>query len=174
MYAFEQDVPIDAAVYAQIKDAIGPELAPGFVLHVAIEREDGHLHYLDVWQTKEDCDRFTEERLHPAVGPALHAAGIQVDREPARREVNVIDLWRGAEVAAGRGLACGQYPTPVGPEHASTPNRDWPRAIDWQWLRADRVYPMLSITAAAYAFHPNRASVNQCVLSVTEPLSAER
>lgn len=98
MYAFEQDVPIDATVYGQIKTALGPEMAPGLVVHVAIEREDGHLHYLDVWQTKEDCDRFTEERLHPVVGAALQAAGIQVDREPPRREVTVIDLWRGAEV----------------------------------------------------------------------------
>ena len=98
MYAFEQDVPINAAVHADIKKALGPELAPGFVLHVAIEREDGHLHYLDVWQTKEDCERFTEERLHPVVGAALQAAGIQIDREPPRHEVNVIDLWRSDEV----------------------------------------------------------------------------
>ncbi len=100
MYAFEQDVPINAAVYGQIKAALGPEMAPGFVLHLAIERDDGHLHYLDVWQTKEDCDRFTEERLHPVVGAALQAAGIQVDREPPRREVTMIDLWCRGEVPA--------------------------------------------------------------------------
>ena len=100
MYAFEQDVPINAAVYGRIKTALGPELAPGFVLHIAIEREDGHLSYLDVWQTKEDCERFTDERLHPVVGAALQAAGIQVDREPPRREVNLIDFWSSGEVPA--------------------------------------------------------------------------
>jgi hypothetical protein len=93
MYAFEQDVPIDAAIYAQIIAELGDEPAQGLLAHIAIEREDGHLHYLDLWQTKADCDAFTQDRLHPAVGAAMKSAGIQPDGEPSRREVNVIDLW---------------------------------------------------------------------------------
>lgn len=93
MYAFEQDVPIDAAVHAQIIAELGNEPPPGLLAHIAIEREDGHLHYLDLWQSEADCDAFTHDRLHPAVGAALTKAGIQVDSEPPRREVNVIDLW---------------------------------------------------------------------------------
>jgi hypothetical protein len=27
--------------------------------------------YIDVWENKEDLDRFTDERLHPVVGPVL-------------------------------------------------------------------------------------------------------
>jgi hypothetical protein len=93
MYAFEQDVPIDTEVYAKICEGIGDQIAPGFVLHIAIEREDGHLSYLDLWESKEDCERFTEERLHPVVGPVLAGAGVRVQAEPPRREVTVVDVW---------------------------------------------------------------------------------
>ena len=93
MYAFEQDVPIDAEVYARICDRIGDSIAPGFLLHIAIEREDGHLSYLDLWESEADCERFTEERLHPAVGPVLAQAGVRPDVEPPRREIKVIDVW---------------------------------------------------------------------------------
>jgi hypothetical protein len=97
MYAFEQDVPIDATVYAKITAGIsertGGQVPQGVILHVAIEREDGHISYLDLWETEEDCDRFTEEVLHKVVGPALAEAGIRVAGEPPRRAVKVIDVW---------------------------------------------------------------------------------
>lgn len=93
MYAFEQDVPINATIYARIVKGIGEEIPQGLLAHVAIEREDGRLHYLDLWQSKEDCELFTEQRLHPVVGAALHEAGIHIDEEPPRREVTVIDAW---------------------------------------------------------------------------------
>ena len=93
MYAFEQDVPIDADVYARICEGLGDQIAPGFLLHIAIEREDGHLSYLDLWESKEDAERFTEERLHPVVGPILAHAGVRVDVEPPRRDIKVIDVW---------------------------------------------------------------------------------
>jgi hypothetical protein len=97
MYAFEQDVPIDATVYgtivAGLTERTGGAAPDGAILHIAIEREDGHLSYLDLWQTQADCDRFTEEHLHPVVGPALAEAGVQVPDEPPRRTVNVVDVW---------------------------------------------------------------------------------
>ena len=93
MYAFEQDVPIDTTVYARIMDGIGAELPAGLLAHVAIEREDGHLSYLDLWESKADCDAFTDDRLHPVVGAALAAAGIQVAAEPPRREVVIVHAW---------------------------------------------------------------------------------
>jgi hypothetical protein len=103
MYAFEQDVPINAAVYAQIVTGLGPDVPPGLLAHVAIEREDGHLYYLDLWQSEQACNEFTETRLHPVVGAALQAAGIRVQGgEPPRREVTVVDAW-GSGFGAARG-----------------------------------------------------------------------
>ncbi len=93
MYAFEQDVPINASVYSRIMDGLGAQLPQGLVAHVAIEREDGHLSYLDLWESKTDCEAFTNERLHPVVGAALASAGVQVAGEPPRREVVIVDAW---------------------------------------------------------------------------------
>ena len=97
MYAFEQDVPINATAYekiiAGISERSGGATPQGLVVHIAIEREDGHLSYLDLWETQDDCERFTEELLHPVVGAALAAAGIQVDVEPPRRQAKVVDVW---------------------------------------------------------------------------------
>ena len=93
MYAFEQDVPINAAVYARIRDGIGAQLPQGLLAHVAIEREDGHLSYLDLWESKAECEAFTNERLHPVVGAALTSAGVHVEEEPPRREVAILDAW---------------------------------------------------------------------------------
>lgn len=65
-YAFTQDVPIDAAFYQRIADGLGSEAPPGPVVHLAVERPEGGLRYTEVWELREDCDRFTEERLHPS------------------------------------------------------------------------------------------------------------
>jgi hypothetical protein len=106
MYAFEQDVPINAAVYAEIMAGLGPEVPPGLLAHVAIEREDGHLHYLDLWESEQACNEFTESRLHPVVGAALQSAGIRVQGEPPRREVTVVDAW-GSGFGTARRIATG-------------------------------------------------------------------
>ena len=100
MYAFEQDVPIDAAVHARIIEELGSELPAGLIAHIAIEQPGGTLRYVDLWQSQEQCDRFTDERLHPIVGRALARAGIRPDGEPPRRELAVASVWGPAFPAA--------------------------------------------------------------------------
>ncbi len=70
MYAFEQDVPIDAAVYARITDGLGATPPDGLLAHIALERADGHLYYLDVWQSREDdrTPRATARRGRAGAG----------------------------------------------------------------------------------------------------------
>ena len=70
-YAFSQDVPIDAAFYTRIKHGLGGEPPKGLISHVAIERPEGGLRYIDVWESEDDWNRFTDERLHPVVHPLL-------------------------------------------------------------------------------------------------------
>ena len=53
-YAFTQDVPIDAATYARIRDGIGDEPPPGLIVHLAIERPEGGLRYITVWESEAD------------------------------------------------------------------------------------------------------------------------
>jgi hypothetical protein len=103
LYAFTQDVPIDAAFYRRITDGLGDEMPTGLVMHLAFERPEGGLRYLDVWQSREDCDRFGEERLHPVVhGLLKEIFGDQMPDEPPRNEIAVIDVWGSALAVTGR------------------------------------------------------------------------
>ncbi len=94
-YSFMQDVPIDAAFYRRITDAIGDEPAKGFISHIAIERPEGGLRYIDVWESEQDFDRFAEERLHPVVRSLLSEVfGDELPPEPERKPISVIHVWQ--------------------------------------------------------------------------------
>ena len=94
MYAFTQDVPIDRAFYERVTDALGPAAAPGLIVHLAIERPEGGLRYVDVWESEADCARFTEERLHPVVhGLLSEVFGDDLPPEPERTPLSVVHVW---------------------------------------------------------------------------------
>ncbi len=102
-YAFTQDVPIDAAFYQRITEGVGPDVPPGMVVHLAIELPEGGLRYIDVWESKEACDRFGEERLHPVVHPLLgEILGDQLPDEPPRTEIRVVHVWGSTAPTATR------------------------------------------------------------------------
>ncbi len=93
-YAFTQDVPIDAATYRRITAGLGDDVPTGLIVHLAIERPEGGLRYLDVWATEADAERFTEERLHPVVHGLLREVfGDDLPPEPERHPITVIDTW---------------------------------------------------------------------------------
>jgi hypothetical protein len=95
-YAFTQDVPVDAATYRRITDGLGTETAQGLITHIAVERPEGGLRYIDVWESEADWDRFAEERLHPVVHALLtevFGAG-QLPPEPDRVPLKVLDVWQ--------------------------------------------------------------------------------
>lgn len=95
-YAFIQDVPIDTAFYARIKQGLGTEPPKGMISHLAIERPEGGLRYIDVWESEEDFERFADERLHPVVHPLLgEIFGDQLPPEPDRASMAVVDVWLG-------------------------------------------------------------------------------
>jgi hypothetical protein len=95
-YAFIQDVPIDAAFYARIKQGLGDEPPKGLISHIAVERAEGGLRYIDIWESEQDWDRFGEERLHPVVHPLLSEVfGDDLPPEPERTELRVVDVWLG-------------------------------------------------------------------------------
>ncbi|HEX2784570.1 MAG TPA: hypothetical protein VHN36_13375 [Ilumatobacteraceae bacterium] len=93
-YAFTQDVPIDAAFYRRITDGLGDDPPKGLIVHLAIERPEGGLRYLDMWESEEDCNRFAEERLHPVVHELLSEIfGDNLPDEPPRTPISVIHHW---------------------------------------------------------------------------------
>ena len=91
-YAVTYDVPINSETYARIKEALGPKLPPGLIAHLAWRTESG-LRYVDVWQSKDDEQAFTENRLHPAVHPILQEMLGFTPPEPSRTVLDVIDAW---------------------------------------------------------------------------------
>lgn len=93
-YAWTQDLPITLDVYREIVADLGHDTAEGLVVHVAQVMPDGHMRYLDVWDSEAACDRFTETRLHPVVGRALARNNVRVDNgEPLRQPVQVAHVW---------------------------------------------------------------------------------
>ncbi len=91
MYAFTQDLPINTDIYARISEGVGTEPAAGCVLH-AVVRIEGGLRYIDIWESREACDRFIEERVHPVLRAAFDAAGATLPAEPARMEMDLLEV----------------------------------------------------------------------------------
>ena len=101
-YAFTQDVPIDAAFYARIVAQLGAEPPEGLIIHLAIERPEGGLRYLDVWESEQHCERFTEDRLHPVVHGLLREIfGDALPPEPERSLLEVVHAWGRGVTAPG-------------------------------------------------------------------------
>ena len=93
-YAFTQDVPIDVTFYERITDGLGGAPPKGLVVHLAIERAQGGLRYIDVWESQEDWDRFVEERLHPVVhGLLSEVFGDDLPPEPEQVPLAVVHAW---------------------------------------------------------------------------------
>jgi hypothetical protein len=94
-YAFLQDVPITLDIYEEIVAGLGDDPPEGLVVHITQVLDEGHLRYLDIWESQAACERFTQERLHPVVGPVLARHHVRPDREPERRPVEIADVWVG-------------------------------------------------------------------------------
>jgi heme-degrading monooxygenase HmoA len=97
-YAFSYDVPIDPETYARIKEGLGAARPPGLIAHLAW-RTDAGLRYVDVWQSKDDWEAFTEQRLHPVVHSLLEETLGFVPPEPALTMLDLVDAWTASHPA---------------------------------------------------------------------------
>lgn len=94
-YAFEQPVPITAEIYAKIRERLGPDPLEGLVVHLTVRAADGSIRYVDVWTSKEACDRAFRERIHPVVQAVFEEEKFRPDGEPKRLPIDVIDVMWG-------------------------------------------------------------------------------
>lgn len=103
-YAFTQDVPIDEPTYRRIVDGLGPTPPEGLIVHLAIERAEGGLRYIDVWESEEHWNRFAEERLHPVVHPLLMELIGTQPPEPPLTPLVAVDVWQGQTAGRPRSI----------------------------------------------------------------------
>jgi len=103
MYAFTQDVPIPWPVYEQIRKELGLAPPAGLVAHLVLQTETG-LRYVDVWESKEHCDRFFDERVHPAVDAVLARIGRSraATGEPCSTPIVVKEVWAPRQLLDGK------------------------------------------------------------------------
>jgi len=94
-YAFEQPVPITAEIYGKFRERLGPEPFDGLVVHLAIRAADGSIRYIDVWTSKEACDRAIRERIHPTIQAVFAEENFRPSSEPKRFPIDVIDVMSG-------------------------------------------------------------------------------
>jgi len=99
-YAQIQDVPANEEIYNKIRARLGEDAPAGLISHVVIRRDNG-LRYVDVWETREQCQQFMDGTVEPIVGEILAGYGIPHDHSlVTTEEVDVIDVWLGTSVSA--------------------------------------------------------------------------
>jgi hypothetical protein len=91
-FAWTQDLPIDRSAYDDITARMGDSPMPGLVVHVAVEKADGKMHYLDVWESKEAHDAAFASVVHPAVHHVLMERQIHIEGEPPRSDIKVVEV----------------------------------------------------------------------------------
>jgi len=101
VYAFQMDVPINAEVYGKIREALGDDEPQGLISHVVVERDGGRLRYIDIWESEEDWERFSDEQLHPVIDRIFAEVGMSgLREEPDRTMLKVHDVWGPADARA--------------------------------------------------------------------------
>jgi hypothetical protein len=91
-YAFYYDVPSNEEIYGKVKAEIGEPEPEGLRVQMVV-KHDGGLRHFAVWETKEQWDRFQQERVRPAVARVLASLGIPVPADrPPLREMELVDV----------------------------------------------------------------------------------
>ena len=94
-YACAYEVPADEQLYQRVKAEIGTDMPEGLIVHLVVHSEAG-LRHIGVWNSRSDWERFRDERVQPAVGRVLTAAGFgQLPPRPIEEEMGVVDVLTG-------------------------------------------------------------------------------
>ncbi len=72
-WAFVSDVPFSREQYDRLDEELGSEKPEGLIVHAAGESDSG-VRIIDVWESKQQFERFQSERL----GPAMRKVGIEL------------------------------------------------------------------------------------------------
>jgi hypothetical protein len=95
MFAWTQDLPINEEIYERIRKRLEGAALEGLLVHIAIRADDGHMRYVDVWESEAKCEAAMEAHIHPAVFGVLGELGITPLSEPPRTPITVVDVRLG-------------------------------------------------------------------------------
>jgi hypothetical protein len=101
-HALQFDAPADEHFYRQLIAEIGDRDPKGLVVHLVV-RHDGMLRHFEVWESKEDWERFRDEQVGPALTTLFTAMGLpESPPRPPEGELELVDVWVGTKDAATR------------------------------------------------------------------------
>ncbi len=93
-YAFSQDMPAGKDMYIKLSDQIGDEAPKGLIVHLAFETPTG-VHIVDVWESEQEFDRFSDEHLRPKMDKILQDAGVTRESmgTPHEQDLKPIEIF---------------------------------------------------------------------------------
>ena len=77
------DIPVPREIAEAVSAAMGAEGDPpdGLIAHVMTKTPDG-VHVVDIWESREQFDKFSNEQLRPTMQKVLDERGISLDGPP--------------------------------------------------------------------------------------------
>lgn len=91
-YACFYDVPSNEEIYDKCKAEIGDAQPDGLIVLMVVKHGEGLRHYA-VWQSKEQWNRFQQERVRPAVARVLSSLDIpEPPAPPSLQEMDLVDV----------------------------------------------------------------------------------
>lgn len=96
-YAFTQDMPTGKDMYTRLSDMIGNEAPKGLIVHLAFETPPG-MRIVDLWESKEEFERFQQTRLRPSMDKMLQDAGITRESlgAPQEQDLTAVEIFGAA------------------------------------------------------------------------------
>jgi hypothetical protein len=91
-HALYYDVPGNELIYERVKTEIGDSRPDGLLLHMVI-KQGSCLRHINVWESKDQFERFQAERVGPAVAKVLEEMGFHERPAPPQlQEMELIDF----------------------------------------------------------------------------------
>ncbi len=91
------DISVGRADLEAVSDDMGVHESPpdGLIVHVLTETADG-VHVVDIWESTEQFQKFSDDRLMPSMQKVLAQRGVAMDGPPPQPTFDeVFDLVRG-------------------------------------------------------------------------------
>jgi hypothetical protein len=74
-------------MYDAVNVKLGDDVPDGLIVHTSGRNEDGEFQIVDVWESREAHDRFSQGRLWDAIKAVASERGMDADQAPEAQRV---------------------------------------------------------------------------------------